>query len=47
MKVTICNVDKKLWEQGRIDSIKEKKTMGEIVNEGLVLRQEKKEKPRK
>ena len=40
MKVTIRGVDKKLWEQARIDAIKENKTMGELVNEGLKLRQQ-------
>ena len=40
-KVTIRGVDKKLWEQTRIDAIKEKRTMGGIVNEALKLRQDK------
>ena len=43
MKVTIRSVDKKLWEQAKHDCITENKTMGQIVNEGLELRQEKKE----
>lgn len=43
-KVTINNVDKKLWQEAKHDSIDEKKTMGEIVNEGLALRQKAKRK---
>lgn len=41
-KITIRGIDKKLWEQTRIDAIKENKTMGQIVNESLELRQEQK-----
>ena len=41
-KVTIQGIDKELYKQTRIDAIKEKKTVGEIVNEALRLRQEKK-----
>ena len=47
MKVTIRGVDPKTWEQSRIYAIKENKTMGEIVNEGLKLRQDKKAKEKK
>ncbi len=43
-KVTIRGVDKHIWEAARIQSIKENKTMGEIVNESLRLRQDKKAK---
>ena len=38
MKVTVC-VDKKLWMQAKHDCITEDKSLGQIVNEGLVLRQ--------
>ena len=47
MKVTIQGIDKELYQQTRIDAIKENKTMGEIVNEGLRLRREKKAKEKK
>ena len=40
MKVTIRSVDPKLWEQAKHDCITEGKSLGKIVNEGLVLRQE-------
>lgn len=40
MKVTIRSVDKKLWEQAKHDCVTENKSLGEIVNEGLVLRQQ-------
>jgi len=39
MKVTIRGIDDKLYKQARHDSITENKTMGEIINEGLRLRQ--------
>lgn len=39
MKVTINNVNRFLWQKAKHDAIDEKKTMGEIVNEGLALRQ--------
>lgn len=39
MKVTIRGIDPALYKQARHDSITENKTMGEIVNEGLRLRQ--------
>lgn len=44
MKVTIRGIDPKLWEETRIDAIKENKTMGQLVNEGLELRREAKRK---
>jgi len=44
MKVTIRGVDPKLWESSRIQALIEKKTMGELVNEGLELRREAKRK---
>lgn len=43
MKVTIRGVNKKLWEQAKHDCITEDKSLGTIVNEGLELRQQKKE----
>ena len=39
MKVTIRGVNKKLWAQAKHDTITEGKSLGEQVNEGLVLRQ--------
>lgn len=47
MKVTIQGIDKELYKQTRIDAIKENKTMGEIINEALRLRQDKKAKESK
>ncbi len=38
MKVTIRNVDKVLWEQAKHDCITEGKSLGQMVNEGLVAR---------
>ena len=40
MKVTIRSVDPKLWKQAKYDCITEDKTLGQIVNEGLELRQQ-------
>ena len=40
MKVTIRGVNKTLWEQAKHDCITEDKTLGQIVNEGLELRQQ-------
>ena len=39
MRVSIRGVDKQTWEDARIQAIKEGKTMGQMVNEGLQLRQ--------
>ena len=49
MKVTIRSVDKKLWEEVQLEVERSKfhppqKTSGQIVNEGLELRQEEKRK---
>lgn len=44
MKVTIRGVDPKLWKESKHDSIDQNKSMGEIVNEGLTLRQQAKTK---
>ena len=44
MKVTIRGVDPKLWEATRIQAIVENTTMGRIVNEGLELRRDAKQK---
>ena len=44
MKVTIRGVEKNLWEAARIQALIEKKTIGEMVNEGLELRREAKRK---
>lgn len=52
-QVTIKGVDKKLWEETLIEVIKNRgtkkgnQTMGEMVNEGLRLRQDKKAKESK
>jgi len=35
MRVSIRGVDKQTWEDARIQAIKEGKTMGQMVNEGL------------
>ena len=47
MKVTIQGIEKELYKQTRIDAIKENKTMGEIYNEMMRLRREKKAKEKK
>ena len=47
MKVTIRSVDKKLRVQAKHDAIDENKSLGEIVNEGLRLRQEQKAEQKK
>ena len=44
MKVTIQGIDKALYKQTRIDAINENKTMGEVTNEALRLRRDKKDK---
>ena len=44
IKVTIQGIDKELYQQTRIDAIKENKTLSEIINEALRLRQDKKAK---
>ena len=45
MKVTIRGVDPKLWQQVKHECLDSKTlTLCDIVNEGLALRQEKKDK---
>lgn len=44
LKITIRGVDSELWRQVKHDCVDERKTQGQIVNEALRLRQERKAK---
>lgn len=48
LKITIRGVDPKAWQEAKVECARSKTlTLGDIVNEGLQLRQAQKNKPTK